>query len=82
MWRLGVTGRRTYVGRVWHIPYDNIEASVVVPTFRNLKGPFETLRAAAEAIEAEWMKLLRQTRPVRRAGRKVRKAERREKRRG
>ena len=79
-WCLGVTGRRTYVGRVWHNPYDVIEAFLSVPRFRNLKGPFESVTDAAAAIETEWVKYLRRARPVRRAWQKARKAARREKR--
>lgn len=80
LWRLGVTGRRTYVGRVWHNPYGVVEAFVSAPSFKNLRGPHADVRSAAVAIETEWVEYLRRARLVRRAWQKARKAERREKR--
>jgi hypothetical protein len=73
----GVTGRVTYVGRVWHNCHGKIEASTHVPEYRALQGRFETLHQGAKAIERSWRAYLRKVRPVRRVWKKAEKEERR-----
>lgn len=82
LWLRGVTGRVIYVGRVFHNPYDVIEASMSVPTFGNIvrRGGFATLGAAADAVETRWRQYLRHARPVRRAYRRSQKEARLERR--